>query len=179
MKLFFVRHGETDYNRQGIIQGARDIPLNDAGRAQAKVLREKIVELSLEAIFSSPLKRAKETAEILNENLSLPVHFDDRLVERHFGELEGKSYESLDWSKDEDNWDFLKDAYESFGVESIESMDKRIDSFIEDLKKTPFERVLILSHGSLGKLFMKKIQKKSGENKEQVIQNCAIVELEL
>ncbi|MEW1958060.1 histidine phosphatase family protein [Kineococcus sp. NPDC059986] len=90
-----VRHGETDWNRDGRLQGRTDIPLNDTGRAQARALAELLAEplgddLPWAAVTSSPLSRARETAQILADRLGLellPPH--DDLVERHFGEAEG------------------------------------------------------------------------------------------
>nr|WP_281372866.1 histidine phosphatase family protein [Kineococcus aurantiacus] len=85
-----VRHGETDWNRDGRLQGRTDIPLNDTGRAQAQALAEQLAGQGWAAITSSPLSRARETARIIAAELGLellPAH--DDLVERRFGEAEG------------------------------------------------------------------------------------------
>ena len=67
MKLFITRHGQTDWNLRGIIQGTTDITLNDTGRAQALTVAKELKEERLDAIIVSPLKRAVETAEIINQ----------------------------------------------------------------------------------------------------------------
>jgi len=92
-----VRHGETDWNRDGRLQGRTDIPLNDTGRAQALKLANLLKdEGGWAAITSSPLSRARETAQIIADVLGLellPSH--DDLVERNFGEAEGGNREEL------------------------------------------------------------------------------------
>jgi uncharacterized phosphatase len=92
-----VRHGETDWNRDGRLQGRTDIPLNDTGRAQALALAGLLEEEGgWAAITSSPLSRARETAQIIADVLGLellPPH--DDLVERDFGDAEGGNREEL------------------------------------------------------------------------------------
>ena len=92
MYLYFVRHGQTDDNFKSIVQGRIDNPLNDTGRAQAKEtgLKLKALNIPFDKLYTSPLKRAKESAEIINEVLNIKdmcEEFD--LIEREFGNLEG------------------------------------------------------------------------------------------
>src|SRR5690242_4741153 len=77
----FVRHGETDWNRQGRLQGWRDIPLNSTGESQAEALRPSLHGMGFNSIAVSPLARARRTAEILNRDLQLQTHFFDDLRE--------------------------------------------------------------------------------------------------
>ena len=91
MKLYVVRHGQTDNNLNGIIQGISNTPLNDYGRKQASELKEKLNDISFDLILSSPLQRAKETAEIINNNKT-KIIIDNRLIERNTGDFEGKKY---------------------------------------------------------------------------------------
>jgi broad specificity phosphatase PhoE len=87
--LFLIRHGETDWNRLGRFQGVRDIPLNDEGRRQARTLAERWTQ-DLDAVISSPLARARETAAILAEVRGLSLEAPDALLaERAYGEAEG------------------------------------------------------------------------------------------
>ena len=79
--IYFVRHGETDYNLEGIVQGQLDIPLNKKGIHQANEIKNKLKDLDIDIIFSSPLLRAKQTAEIINENLNVKIKYDERLKE--------------------------------------------------------------------------------------------------
>jgi len=88
--LFIARHGETEWNRVGRWQGNTDIPLSDVGRAQARVLAERVRGLGIAQVHASHLERARETAEIVARLLSVPtVAVDERLRERGFGCFEG------------------------------------------------------------------------------------------
>jgi broad specificity phosphatase PhoE len=88
-KLLLVRHGETDWNAEGRLQGQTDRPLNDFGRRQARRLAEQLEGEELQAIYSSDLARARETAEIVSERLGLPVELDADLREKDWGTWEG------------------------------------------------------------------------------------------
>jgi broad specificity phosphatase PhoE len=87
--LLLVRHGETDWNAEGRLQGHTDRPLNDFGRRQARQLAEQLEGEEFEAIYSSDLARARETAEIIGERLGLPVELDPDLREKDWGNWEG------------------------------------------------------------------------------------------
>mgnify|MGYP005782903757 FL=1 len=89
MKILITRHGQTDWNVLGKIQGQTDIELNDNGRQQAKETGELIKNENIDIIITSPLKRAKETAKIINENFNVTIIEDNRLMERNFGKSEG------------------------------------------------------------------------------------------
>ena len=89
MGLYFERHGQTDWNVRGKLQGKSDIALNETGRLQAVETREKLKQVAMDAIYCSPLMRARETAEIINVLWELPIQCDDRLMERSFGDMEG------------------------------------------------------------------------------------------
>ena len=88
-KLLLVRHGETDWNAEGRLQGQTDRPLNEYGRRQAHQLAEELEGEELEAIYSSDLARARETAEIVGRRLEIPVELDPDLREKDWGTWEG------------------------------------------------------------------------------------------
>src|SRR5699024_12807412 len=90
-KIYLVRHGETDWNIKGIIQGQTNIPLNKTGERQARECGEHFKNKPIDAIVSSPLMRAKKTTQIINQTLNLPIIYEDRLKERYFGIAEEKS----------------------------------------------------------------------------------------
>src|SRR2546421_2092518 len=87
--LLLVRHGETDWNADGRLQGHTDRPLSDFGRRQARQLAEELANESLEAIYASDLARARETAEIVGKRLGLPVVLEPELREKDWGTGEG------------------------------------------------------------------------------------------
>lgn len=87
--FYYLRHGETDWNRQGRMQGSADIPLNDTGISQAERARDLLRDCGIDRIVCSPLQRARRTAEIVNQDLQLPITFIDDLREAGFGVNEG------------------------------------------------------------------------------------------
>lgn len=92
MIVAFIRHGQTDWNREGLLQGSSDIPLNDTGRAQARDAFMTLRSRPWDVVVSSPLKRARETAGIIAEGLGIPLGpAYPELIERDYGPLEGSS----------------------------------------------------------------------------------------
>lgn len=87
--LYIMRHGRTDWNVRHKLQGRTDIPLNDEGRMMAAEAGKRYADIHFDICYSSPLERAKETAEIFLKGRNVPVYTDDRLVEMGFGVYEG------------------------------------------------------------------------------------------
>lgn len=187
MKLYLLRHGETDWNKEWRLQGGADIPLNDKGIAQAKEAAERYAGIPFDVVISSPLQRALNTARILAEPHGLSVQTDDRLREICFGELEGKSVEETDKIPE------LKKARENFfdhpelfvpvgDGESFEDLDKRCRSFLEDIKKKYDDHfsILISGHGALCKGIVRAAKSLPVEDfwKSGLQNNCGLVELE-
>ena len=94
-RFCLVRHGQTDWNLAGRYQGQSDVPLNENGRAEAHALAKQLQEQPFIAIYTSDLKRAKETAEIIGVFLRLPVILEPRLREINQGEWEGQLVEVI------------------------------------------------------------------------------------
>ena len=96
--VFFIRHGQTDWNRQRLLQGRDEIPLNEDGLNQASVAANEIkksvdkIGLKIDKVFSSPLSRASVTGEKISQALGCPFAIDNNLIERDFGEISGKPY---------------------------------------------------------------------------------------
>jgi len=93
--FYFLRHGQTDWNVEGRLQGHTDIPLNATGVEQARLAAEVLKRHPITRIISSPLVRALKTAAIAAEGIRLPVHVDSNLMERPFGSLEGRLREEI------------------------------------------------------------------------------------
>ena len=143
-----------------------DEPLNDTGIKQAEELSEGLSGESFGVIFSSPLKRAKETAEIINKDSGITIRIDDRITERDFGSLSGKNWDKI---KSEAYWTVHDDDraqkydYSSFGGETAKEVKERLLSFLDDLKKEhKNKKVLIVAHGGI----MKILQLIYGEGQE-------------
>lgn len=88
-RLFIVRHGETERSAGHVYSGQADVPLTEAGREQARLAGERLAEVGIDAIWSSPLSRATETAEAIGRATAAAVRIDERLIEVDYGELEG------------------------------------------------------------------------------------------
>src|SRR4029453_2522660 len=97
MVLALIRHGQTDWNLDGLMQGRTDIPLNDTGREQALVAASAVSGERWDAVVSSPLVRARETAELIATTLGVPLGGEyDELIEQDFGAAEGTPVSELD-----------------------------------------------------------------------------------
>jgi uncharacterized phosphatase len=138
-ELYLVRHGETDWNRERRIQGLTDIPLNDTGREQARRTGALLARREWEAVYSSPLSRAAETAAIIADALGLPAPRPlDAVVERNYGEAEGLDFAGLE----------ARFPGEVPGRESREAVAARVvPALIELAERHPGERLVIVSHG--------------------------------
>ncbi|WP_068470375.1 histidine phosphatase family protein [Candidatus Protochlamydia phocaeensis] len=95
-EVYIVRHGETDWNAAGRLQGHTDIPLNAQGMLQAQSLKQVLSHISFKAAFSSDLSRAKETAKCIIDPHPIPLFESSELRERHAGSFEGKSFKEVD-----------------------------------------------------------------------------------
>ena len=102
MKLYIVRHGETDWNKARKIQGQSDIPLNAFGRHLARETAKGLADVHFDLCFTSPLSRAKETARIILEGRDVPIIEDPRIEEMSFGVYEGKCCSSEGWELPEE-----------------------------------------------------------------------------
>ncbi|MDX6402179.1 MAG: glucosyl-3-phosphoglycerate phosphatase [Gaiellaceae bacterium] len=146
--LLLVRHGETDWNREGRWQGMSDTSLNELGRDQARALASSL-DGTVDAVYSSDLTRARETAEILAGKLGLEVRLDPRLRERGFGSWEGLTTPEIEERFAETHR--LWRAGESSGAEDaepFEAFSERIEAFLGDVvEQHPGEEVLVVSHG--------------------------------
>ena len=96
MSLFyFLRHSATDWNMEGRICGSTDVPLSDLGRRQAQLLGRRFETLPVEALYSSPLRRALDTAIVIGESVGLSPLVDSRLAELNYGEWEGATFAEI------------------------------------------------------------------------------------
>lgn len=93
LRILLVRHGETEWNRERRIMGKEDVPLNETGQKQAYHMRSSLVNAPLDALYVSPILRAKETAEIIMEERELNPLFDSRLEEVDYGDWVGLTFE--------------------------------------------------------------------------------------
>lgn len=148
MKIYIVRHGQTEWNYKKVMQGSIDIPLNNNGKEQAKNARELLADKPFDIIISSPLLRAKETAEIINEKFNKELIIDNRLAERNYGIYEGRKKEEIPYN---DFWDYnLNGYYEK--SENIKEFYDRVMDLINELKnKYENKDILLVTHAGVCK----------------------------
>ncbi len=157
MKLYIARHGETEWNRAGKLQGWKDAPLTEKGKKQAKALGRRLKEIGFDAVYSSPLGRTLKTAEIALDGKDLPVNKDERLKEIDMGEWEGTKADKIkEMFPDlyEDFWE-RPHRYDPEDGESFDDVKERVLSFLDEMiEKHDGETILIFSHGCASKVMM-------------------------
>lgn len=149
-KLILVRHGESEYNAKGIIQGHIDTDLTPKGIIQAHLLALELKsKFNIKKIFSSDLRRAYRTAYIIGDNIGLDIIKDNRLREMYFGDWEGKSYQEIFQNKKDYFYKWLKNPikYPLPSQEKKEDFFKRISNFLNDILKLKEEEIAIVGHG--------------------------------
>ncbi|MDR2996555.1 MAG: histidine phosphatase family protein [Microbacterium sp.] len=148
--LTLVRHGQTDWNLEGRIQGSTDIPLNDTGRAQARDAASQLSGLRFDHVYASPLTRAQETASIIAEQLGLPAPvLTNGMREHEFGEAEG-----LLWEQYKERYPGSRDDIP--GAETVQQLTTRaldslarIDRAARRRSAPRSESVLVCTHGGV------------------------------
>jgi broad specificity phosphatase PhoE len=154
--LLLVRHGETDWNAEGRLQGHTDRPLSDYGRRQARRLAEELEGEELEAIYSSDLARAHETAEIVGERLGLPVALEPELREKDWGTWEGLN------AVERDRVEFVGESTEAHQERMLRALRRIAERHPGD------GRVLVVTHGGS----MRRVQTAAMGMALPVVENC-------
>jgi len=154
--LLLVRHGETDWNADGRLQGQTDRPLSDYGRRQARKLAEALEGEELEAIYSSDLARARQTAEIVGERLGLPVELDPELREKDWGTWEGLT------AVERDRVEFVGESTQAHQERILGALRRIAERHPRDC------RVLVVTHGGS----MRRVQTAAMGMALPVVENC-------
>lgn len=140
--FYDLRHGQTDWNRQGLYMGSRDIPLNEEGEKEAMHAAHLLVRENVRCILTSPLLRAKKTAHVIAQALSLPCHEVEALRECDFGLLEGKPHTTLPHPID------LVHLSAQFKAEPLDALCARVTQALHVLKQHEGP-CLVVSHGGI------------------------------
>ena len=159
MKLILIRHGETDLNKNGAFQGTSDMVLSDKGREQVQRLGERMKQIKIDRIISSPKKRAVETAAAIAQHHNLGIEIDDRLQEVDFGHWEGKVLWEMCRDGDEDAilYQNEKNFYPIPGEGSLNRARWRIGGFIDELKLSYWETdktIVLVGHAAIFRMAM-------------------------
>ena len=147
MNMFITRHGKTDWNAQGKVQGHADIELNDEGIKQALITRELLKNETIDLILCSPLLRARQTAEIIKGDRDIKIINDKGLLERDFGEFEGLRKDEFDF---EGFWNY-KEPIKYEKAENINEFYQRVFNALRRIRKQykKYENILLVTHGGV------------------------------
>lgn len=176
MKLYFARHGETEWNAINRILGRTDIPLNEKGKQQALELAEKAKKLPIDVILASPLSRAQETAQAILDAINVPVQTEPDLIESDFGIFEGTPRGGVEYQKSK------REYFSRFPEgESFMDLAGRIYPLLRRIKEEYAEKnVLLVAHGGIGRIIENYFHDMSNEEFTSFfMENCEIREYEL
>lgn len=168
--LYFVRHGQTDWNAENRLQGQSDIDLNAIGRMQAAVngrrLKELVADPSRFDFVSSPMRRARETMEIARGQMGLPAdayRLEPRLVEVNFGEWQGFTYAELEKGspgfanlREQDKWNVVPPGA---GAESYEMLADRVRPWLQSIAQP----TVCVAHGGVARAILKEVNGLGGD----------------
>ena len=179
--ILLARHGETDWNRDGRFQGQADPPLNEHGREQARKLAERLSAQRFAALYTSPLRRARETAEIVAGRLGLAVEPVDDLQEIHVGSWSGLTRDEVQgrfpaayarWLTFAAGWD---------DGETYDELTRRVVAAVLGVaRRHPGERILIVTHGGPIRALLaaaEGLTYAEARRSSSVLDNCAVAEL--
>lgn len=189
MMLYIVRHGETDWNRQKKVQGHTDIPLNEYGRHLAEETAEGMKDIPIDIGYTSPLKRARETAEIILKGRNIPLLDEPRIQEIGFGIYEGIHTGTQEKEPGSDEFNLFFTDTASYippeGAESVEELYERTGQFLEELcgrRELEDKNILISTHGAAMTALLNRIKGNvtvAGFWKDEVPPNCSVTMVEV
>lgn len=166
--LYFVRHGLSVMNQQGVFSGATDTPLTDEGVQQCHAAGLKLVDAGIDLIVSSPVTRALQTAEIIAGEIGFDpgkIITNELFIERNFGPLEGAEYSPhmpLDTTE---------------GVEHSSEVIARVAEGLEFLKSLEADTILVVSHGAIGRALRSLVQDETPFHGSEKFDNAQVVKL--
>ena len=180
MTLYLVRHGKSQYNAVKRYTGSTDVPLSEEGVKQARETALLLKDIWFDVIVSSPLVRAKTTAETIAEyHPGVPIVFNENLRERFFGDLEGKEYTDrsyIDFICLPENVDKAPD-----NGEPIAEFDRRVKKALGEIHAEYHDKtVLVVAHGMVSRMINRTINNiPFGEANKFLLANCEYIKYEL
>lgn len=149
--LYLVRHGESVYNAEGRVQGQSDIPLSPQGEKQSEAVAQALASVPVTAVYSSPLLRARQTAERIAAIHGLPIQFDDRLKELHAGIFQGKLRRELPllFPQEYAAWSSGDPFYVIPGGQSRFQVQQRGKEVLEEIAARHTGHTVVVGHGAL------------------------------
>ena len=172
MKIYIVRHGQTDWNVEGRYAGRIDVELNEKGIEQANIIKDELKNINFDMVFSSPLKRAFTTASIITNN---EITVDKRIIERSNGKLEGKLKTEIN-----DDIDFNDPNLTKYNIENINDFRNRIYNFFDEIIKYKDKNILVVTHAGVGIYARCYFEGEPSNNdySKYKIKNCEVIKYE-
>jgi broad specificity phosphatase PhoE len=170
MPFYYLRHGETDWNLSNHIMGQQDIPLNERGIQQSQKIKMCLKHIEFEKIWSSPLRRARQTAEIINEEYQYPIFYHDYLKERGWGVDEGLSHEGY-FPDMKPNHTSSKGNETKIpeGAEFLKTFERRVITAFQEILVPSSKPPIVVSHGGVFSVLTSLLSDKTVS-----IQNCEL-----
>ena len=189
MKIYLVRHGETDWNKARRVQGHSDIPLNEYGRYLAEETAKGLKDVPFDVAYTSPLLRARETAELILAGRDIPIIDEEGIKELGFGEYEGMCISGIHKAPETEEFNrFFTDTAEyvpAEGAETVQELLERTGAFMERLYREPElqdKTILLSSHGAAMTALLNNIKGRTEVSefwREGVPPNCAVTVIEI
>lgn len=180
MLLYLVRHGETDWNAERRIQGVSETPLNSIGRAQAEALVSSFRGRPVVALYTSPLERARQTAEVLGAALGLEVREEARLAELDQGDLEGMTFDQIEETYNGflERWRTVPAEVQMPRGENLHQLQARAWDAVEDIRaRHPEKMVIAVSHNLTITTLMCRVMELDLNNIRRIRQHNAAINL--
>ncbi|HCD45176.1 MAG TPA: histidine phosphatase family protein [Lachnoclostridium sp.] len=178
MKIYLIRHGQTDWNIQGRIQGSHDIPLNEMGRSQAELLAKGMDSRPVSRIFSSTLTRAMETAERISSRQKVEIYSMPQLIEVEFGKWEGMTWDEImeAYPKEYKLWTLSPDEASPPGGETQDQVISRCVLAVGEILRITGGRedVAIVSHGATIAYIVSYMMRNHPEVESIIVENASI-----
>ena len=155
-ELYFIRHGQTEWNAIRRMQGQWNSDLTELGREQADINGRFLATLGIDYLVASPLDRTRQTADIINQHLELDINYDGRIMEWHCGDWSGELWDdvSIKWPKEFAAWQEDQFNYPGPNGENYPDMIKRTSPFLDEVFASQHSRIAIVSHGMIGRVMV-------------------------
>ena len=172
MKIYVTRHGQTAWNRENRVCGKTDLPLTELGVAQARATADRLRDCPIDRIFYSPLLRAQQTAQIINQGRNLPMETEPRIAEQNYGRYEGVPSGSEAFQRNKRIY-----ATRYPGGESHLQTAQRVYNFLDEVRgRRAQENVLVVCHGGICRIIETYFHDLSNEDFFHfAMENCQVI----
>jgi broad specificity phosphatase PhoE len=155
-QIVFVRHGESEWNATSRMQGQLESDLTALGREQTEVNARALASLGIEALYSSPLARARQSAAIINRHFGLAIRYADRIKEWDCGDWSGELYEVVQtkWADEWAAYQADRFHYRGPNCENYPDMIARVRPFLDELLRGSAQSIAVVSHGMIGRVMI-------------------------